>query len=107
MFREHTEFIVAHLDLPTPPVRLAGPQSRKTGQSRARQSDQEEDSDHHQLGNGRESAPDRLQTMEQQVYGRAGQRYQRAEPQPPHGRDHQDAQQKDHPEDASAGDSHQ
>ena len=108
MFREDAELIVAHLDLPATTVGLAGTQSRKPGQSRGRQGDKEEDTDRHRVGSGgRENAAARLQTMEEHVYDGARDGCQRAEPQSPHGRDHEDAQQKDHAEDVSAGGSHE
>ena len=93
MFREDTELIVAHLDLPAASVGLAGAQSCQSGESRSRQGDDEKDTQRYRVGSGgRESAPARLQTMEEHVYRGAGDRYQRAEPQSPHGGDHQDAQ---------------
>ena len=93
MFREDTELIVAHLDLPAASVGLAGAQSCQSGESRSRQGDDQKDTQRYRVGRvGRQNAPACLQTMEVHVYDGAGDRGQLAEPQSPHGGDHQDAQ---------------
>ena len=100
VFSEDTELVAADFGLPAASIGLAGTQSCQAGKSRRRQGDDEEHTHGHRVRRSdRENAPARLQTMEEDVHGGAGERGERAQTQSPHGRDHQNAQQKDDTED--------